>query len=147
MRSESFKCFWTQEDTRGINKYDNWQNRPKEHYANDRPFYIPYKVEERLESEETINDMMTLVFPFNLKWKLMSRYEFIAGSKLYFDGVNHEHMHRIMKYLNCEEFLNFVNLPADFEIEMAIIDCHIWMLIDRIKKIKNSKYKYLATRL
>lgn len=56
-------------------------------------------------------------------------------------------MHRIIKYLNCEEFLSFVNLPADFEIEMAIIDCHIWMLIDRIKKIPNSKYKYLATRI
>ena len=90
---------------------------------------------------------MLLIFPFNLKFNLYSKYEYIPGSKLHFESINHQYLNRVINYLLSEEYKRFIDLPKDFEIQMAMLDCHIWMLIDRYKKVGGLKYKYLAAKL
>lgn len=51
---------------------------------------------------------------------------------------------RTIIYTSSIEFTNVMNIPADFHIEHAILNMHVWLLSDRLNQINTTTSKFMA---
>lgn len=52
-----------------------------------------------------------------------------------------------MLYINCTEFNRILSISPDFHIEHSILNMHMWMLSDRLKKIGTREANIIAKNI
>lgn len=63
---------------------------------------------------------------------LMEKGTFSRASKRRFEVSSTMLLMRTILYTSSIEFTNLLGIPADFHIEHAILNLHIWLMVDRL---------------
>jgi len=141
-----YKCGWTYTQQRRMELMRNYHSRDLKFYDDYRPIYEPLNLEQKLENiyiTQKINDD---------PWK--RRIIFHLFEKGYYERsrkratfVSQNLISRAIFYASSIEFTRVMDVPPDFHIEHSIVNLHIWLLIDRLKKFENTESKFMAKQM
>ena len=106
-----------------------------------------------LNEKENINKLTEQINGINaspsglvrkIAYYLLERGMFSFASKRRYETLSSMLLIRTILYTSSIEFTNLMGIPADFHIEHAIINMHVWLLADRLYKIGTATSKFLA---
>jgi hypothetical protein len=124
----------------------NWRARDLSMFDDFRPIYEPFEIDKKLETNELALNLNSEGLMKKMQFKLFES-SYFKKTKKQAGLVCSYLLTRTMLYCNCMEFNRTLSIPADFHIEHSILNMHIWMMIDRLKKIGTTEAKYYAKDL
>lgn len=142
-----YKVIWTASNQRSLDLMLPSIHRNQLLFSNFYPLY------ERLNlsSKEPIyQQMMELAGADNFISRFIYKM-FVAGkhqkSKKMYDNVSFHILNRLAFYVNSLEFARVLDIQPDFHITHAIVNLHIWLLVDRLKRFKTKSADYLVYQI
>jgi len=141
-----FKCIWTYTQQRRLEQMKNYISRDLKYYDDFRPVYEEMNLESKLDNVyETMkinDDSLKRKVIFHLFEK--GYYEKSKKRAIF---VTKNLITRALLYTQSIEFTKVLNIPPDFHIEHSISNLHIWLMLDRLKKLDTVESKFMAKQI
>lgn len=77
-------------------------------------------------------------------YNLFEKRFFNPKSQKFYHFITQYLQTRTILYLSSLEFNKILSIPPDFHIEHSILNVHMWMLSDRLKKIDTREAKFIV---
>ncbi|EAR99475.2 hypothetical protein TTHERM_00136390 (macronuclear) [Tetrahymena thermophila SB210] len=147
-----YKCNWTLSNQRRQELMKNWRGRNINIYDDLRPIYEKLD----LESKESINQLTQKIVGQQksvlgifrqILYYLIERGIYSRTSRRRYEMACTMLLIRTVIYTNSIEFTSVMNIPADFHIEHAILNMHIWLMVDRLNEINTPISRFMAKQL
>lgn len=137
-----YNCTWTRSEQKRGQSIVNYIDKDLNYYDEFRFYYEPANAAIYYKNQGYLIDINRENFLVKTKFK-WDRYKYETKGEEMYNRIASTIVQRILEWVNSIEFNHILKLPPDFHITHAILNMHIWLIINRLKNIGGQEIRYL----
>jgi hypothetical protein len=125
----------------------NWQARPVTEFDYFRPMFEDLDTQKKLPYLKLIHQIDGMPWVDRIKFKLFTEPSYKWESQDNLEWIVEFNMLRALHWCNSMEFQKLLKIPPDFQIELAVIYFHGWLIMDRLKQQNTGICNLMAKKI
>ena len=138
-----YNCTWTRSEQKRGQSVVNYMDKDLNFYDEFRFHYEPTNASEYYKNQEKLMLINKENFLYKMRFKYDKYMYEIKGEERY-NRIASTLVQRILEWVHSIEFNHVLKLPPDFHITHAILNVHIWLILNRLKNIGGQEIRYLV---
>jgi len=145
-KRKELSCMWTVSNQKCLEQQKNWIARDLNQYDDFRPIYEPLDLLRKVTSTNESLSLNQEGWRAKLLFKLFEERSY-QNLNTRTSEIVQTLLHRTEAYIKSIEFTRYLGVPPDFHIEHAILNMHIWLMVNRLNQINTKESKLMAKNL